>query len=131
MCTLAAEESNNWLMVDPWEAFQSYQRTAIVLDHFDHEINTVLGGVRTSDGEHRTVRPMLLAGSDLIATMSEPGVWSYADVCSFVPGGLLLTNSHHSSITFSVGMGVSSLRGQVQEWIKLLIVLRVGVTTSI
>ncbi|EKM81126.1 hypothetical protein AGABI1DRAFT_56497 [Agaricus bisporus var. burnettii JB137-S8] len=80
MCNLAAEESNNWLMVDPWEAFQSYQRTAIVLDHFDHEINTVLGGVETASGEHRTVRPMLLAGSDLIATMSEPGVWSYADL---------------------------------------------------
>jgi nicotinamide mononucleotide adenylyltransferase len=81
MCSLAAEESDHWLMVDPWEAFQSYQRTAIVLDHFDHEINTVLGGVETADGERRTVRPMLLAGSDLIATMSEPGVWSYADVC--------------------------------------------------
>ncbi|KAF9451530.1 Nucleotidylyl transferase [Macrolepiota fuliginosa MF-IS2] len=80
MCTLAAEESDNSLMVDPWEAFQSYQRTAIVLDHFDHEINTVLGGVQTADGERRTVRPMLLAGSDLIATMSEPGVWSYADL---------------------------------------------------
>ncbi|KAF5355181.1 hypothetical protein D9756_005470 [Leucocoprinus leucothites] len=80
MCTLAAEESNNWLMVDPWEAFQSYQRTAIVLDHFDHEINTVLGGVQTEDGQRRTVRPMLLAGSDLIATMSEPGVWSYSDL---------------------------------------------------
>ena len=80
MCTLAAEDSNTWLMVDSWEAFQSYQRTAIVLDHFDHEINTVLGGVRTESGEHRSVRVMLLAGSDLIGTMSEPGVWSYTDV---------------------------------------------------
>lgn len=80
MCTLAAEDSDTWLMVDPWEAFQSYQRTAIVLDHFDHEINTVLGGVHTASGEHRRVRVMLLAGSDLIGTMSEPGVWSYSDV---------------------------------------------------
>lgn len=80
MCTLAAEDSETWLMVDTWEAFQSYQRTAIVLDHFDHEINTVLGGVRTRDGEQRKVRVMLLAGSDLISTMSEPGVWSYCDV---------------------------------------------------
>lgn len=71
-------------MVDSWEAFQSYQRTAIVLDHFDHEINTILGGVTTQEGEHRTVRPMLLAGSDLIATMSEPGVWSYSDVRRFM-----------------------------------------------
>lgn len=81
MCTLAAEDSDTWLMVDHWEAFQSYQRTAIVLDHFDHEINTVLGGAHTADGEHRRVRIMLLAGSDLIGTMSEPGVWSYSDVC--------------------------------------------------
>jgi nicotinamide mononucleotide adenylyltransferase len=80
MCTFAAEDSDTWLMVDSWEAFQTYQRTAIVLDHFDYEINTVLGGVHTADGEHRKVRVMLLAGSDLIGTMSEPGVWSYSDV---------------------------------------------------
>ncbi|KAJ3514757.1 hypothetical protein NLJ89_g2186 [Agrocybe chaxingu] len=80
MCRMGAEDSNTWLMVDSWEAFQSYQRTAIVLDHFDYEINTVLGGVRTEDGEHRNVRVMLLAGSDLIGTMSEPGVWAYSDL---------------------------------------------------
>ena len=80
MCNLAADDSDTWLMVDPWEAFQSYQRTAIVLDHFDYEINVVRGGVHTEDGEHRDVRVMLLAGSDLIGTMSEPGVWSYSDV---------------------------------------------------
>ena len=81
MCTLATEQTSSWLMVDPWEAFQTYQRTAVVLDHFEHEINAVLdGGVRTADGETRPVRVMLLAGSDLIATMSEPGVWSDADL---------------------------------------------------
>jgi nicotinamide mononucleotide adenylyltransferase len=80
MCTLAAEQTSSWLMVDTWEAFQEYQRTAIVLDHFEYEINTVLGGVHTEDGEQRNVKVMLLAGSDLISTMSEPGVWSYADV---------------------------------------------------
>jgi len=80
MCTAAAEQTSTWLMVDPWEAFQSYQRTAVVLDHFDYEINTVRGGVQTADGEQRPVRVMLLAGSDLIATMSEPGVWSERDL---------------------------------------------------
>jgi len=80
MCTLGAEQTSSWLMVDPWEAFQDYQRTAVVLDHFDYEVNTVLGGVKTEEGEHRHVRVMLLAGSDLISTMSEPGVWSYADL---------------------------------------------------
>ncbi|KAF5348637.1 hypothetical protein D9758_006748 [Tetrapyrgos nigripes] len=80
MCTLAAEDTSSWLMIDPWEAFQSYQRTAVVLDHFDYELNTVLGGVQTQDGKHRNVRVMLLAGSDLIGTMSEPGVWSHEDL---------------------------------------------------
>ena len=83
MCTRATEETSNWLMTDSWEAFQSYQRTAVVLDHVDYEINTIRGGVHTEDGEHRHVRVMLLAGSDLISTMSEPGVWSYEDVSVF------------------------------------------------
>ena len=83
MCNLAAEQTSNWLMVDPWEAVQDYQRTAVVLDHFEYEINTRLGGVTTVDGEQRPVRIMLLAGSDLIATMSEPGVWSENDVRFF------------------------------------------------
>ncbi|KAF5393260.1 hypothetical protein D9757_000509 [Collybiopsis confluens] len=81
MCKIATDDiSSPWLMVDPWEAFQSYQRTAVVLDHFDHELNIVLGGVQTGDGEHRNVHVMLLAGSDLISTMSEPGVWSHEDL---------------------------------------------------
>ena len=81
MCTLAAEQTSQWLMVDPWEAFQSYQRTAVVLDHFEYEINTRLGGIATADGgAKKPARIMLLAGSDLIATMSQPGVWSEADV---------------------------------------------------
>jgi nicotinamide mononucleotide adenylyltransferase len=77
-------------MVDPWEAFQDYQRTAVVLDHFDYEINTILGGVQLPlSGERRPVRVMLLAGSDLISTMSEPGVWTEKDVSSrrCSPGG--------------------------------------------
>ena len=92
MCNLAAEES--WIMVDPWEAFQSYQRTAIVLDHFHYEINKVLGGVQTEDGEHRDVHVMLIAGSDLISTMSEPGVWSHADVC--LPTNIFIIAPHTS-----------------------------------
>ncbi|KAG2153272.1 hypothetical protein DEU56DRAFT_849273 [Suillus clintonianus] len=80
MCTLAAEQESSWLMVDPWEALLNYQRTAVVLDHINYEINTVLGGVFTRDGEHRDVRIMLLAGSDLLSTMSEPGVWSHEDL---------------------------------------------------
>ncbi|EPS96630.1 hypothetical protein FOMPIDRAFT_1025324 [Fomitopsis schrenkii] len=80
MCNLAAEQTSTWLMVDPWEALQSYQRTAVVLDHFDFEINTMLGGIAAPDGTKKPARIMLLAGSDLIATMSEPGVWSERDL---------------------------------------------------
>jgi len=84
MCTLATEQASQWLMVDPWEAFQSYQRTAVVLDHFDYEVNTVLGGAQLpSSPERRHIRPVLLAGSDLISTMSEPGVWSEMDVSPY------------------------------------------------
>jgi nicotinic acid mononucleotide adenylyltransferase len=45
MCELAADQTSSWLMVDPWEAIQpEYMPTALVLDHFEHEINDVLGG---------------------------------------------------------------------------------------
>jgi nicotinamide mononucleotide adenylyltransferase len=51
MCRLACEQMSSWLMVDDWEASQSeYQRTAIVLEHFDKQINEVLGGVPDQDG---------------------------------------------------------------------------------
>jgi nicotinic acid mononucleotide adenylyltransferase len=123
MCTLAAEQTSSWLMVDPWEAFQTYQRTAVVLDHFDYEINTVRGGVQTDDGEQRNVRVMLLAGSDLISTMSEPGVWSYADVrTTFSPAPdfyflihLIITCS---SITFSAGTALSSSNAPGPGWTR-------------
>ncbi|KAF8423407.1 nicotinamide mononucleotide adenylyl transferase [Tirmania nivea] len=81
MCELAADQTSNWIMVDPWEALKKdYTPTAMVLDHFDEEINDKLGGVETENGERRKVRVALLAGSDLISTMAEPGVWGQADL---------------------------------------------------
>lgn len=51
MCTLATEQTSDWLMCDAWEGLQpKYQPTAIVLDHIDDEINRVIGGVATPDG---------------------------------------------------------------------------------
>ncbi|KAG1141110.1 hypothetical protein G6F37_008536 [Rhizopus arrhizus] len=71
MCQLAVETTSDWLMVDSWEARQTtYQRTAIVLDHFEHELNTVGEGVLTA------------SGGDLIASFGHPGVWSTEDVNS-------------------------------------------------
>jgi len=109
MCDQAVDDTSDWLMVDPWEARQPrYLPTAQVLDHFDHELNTVRGGadvvvVDPRTGERRTekrrVRIMLLAGSDLILTMSEPGVWAEKDVrplfpsSSSRPASLVLTLS--------------------------------------
>ncbi|CEP07943.1 hypothetical protein [Parasitella parasitica] len=81
MCQLAVETTSDWLMVDSWEPRQTtYQRTAVVLDHFDHELNTVGGGILTTSGERRKIRIMLLAGGDLIASFGHPGVWAPEDL---------------------------------------------------
>lgn len=86
MCRLACDKTSDWLMVDPYEARQeNYVPTAPVLDHFDEEINKIRKGVAVVDENGReigrkNVRIILLAGSDLIQTMSEPGVWAEEDV---------------------------------------------------
>lgn len=89
MCQLAVDDTSNWLSVDSWEARAPvYMNTAKVLDHFDLELNEKRGGATCrivgEDGveriEKRKIRIMLLAGSDLICTMSEPGCWAEKDV---------------------------------------------------
>ncbi|KAJ9126658.1 hypothetical protein QFC24_001688 [Naganishia onofrii] len=83
MCELAVEHTSTWLMVDPWEAGQpEYQRTAVVLDHFDEMLNGKDGesGVEMRNGSRRKYKVMLLAGGDLIESFGEPGVWSSPDV---------------------------------------------------
>ncbi|KAF8678220.1 Cytidylyltransferase-like [Rhizoctonia solani] len=82
MCELAVDQTSNWLMVDPWEASQpEYQRTAVVLEHFDHELNQgPNGGVQMRDGSRRKVKIVLLAGGDLIESFGAPGVWAPQDL---------------------------------------------------
>lgn len=81
MCELACERTLSWLMVDAWESLQlKYTRTALVLDHFNEEINIKRGGIQTKSGEHRGVKIMLLAGGDLIESMGEPDVWADQDL---------------------------------------------------
>lgn len=82
MCELACERTSSWLMVDAWESLQlKYTRTALVLDHFNEEINVKRGGVLTKNGEFkRGVKIMLLAGGDLIESMGEPDVWNDQDL---------------------------------------------------
>ncbi|KAH6618159.1 hypothetical protein B0J18DRAFT_273015 [Chaetomium sp. MPI-SDFR-AT-0129] len=86
MCSRAVEQSA-WLMVDPFETVNSdekgepqYVPTAKVLRHFDHEINTVLGGIEGTDGQRRKARIALLAGADLVMSMGEPGLWAPQDL---------------------------------------------------
>jgi nicotinamide mononucleotide adenylyltransferase len=95
-------------MVDAWESLQDeYQRTAVVLDHFDEELNAETGGgVTLSNGSKRKIRIMLLAGGDLIQSMGEPGVWADVDV-SFFPSTsflVLTTFFSPSSTTFLESM---------------------------
>lgn len=79
MCNLAVQQST-WISVDPWEALHTeYLETAKVLDHFHREINEVNGGIETPTGK-KHARIALLAGADLIQTMSTPGVWAQEDI---------------------------------------------------
>jgi nicotinamide mononucleotide adenylyltransferase len=81
MTRIAVEDSSTWIGVDPWEPLhKEYLPTVKVLDHFDHELNEVMGGIATSTGEKRRVRVALLAGADLIQTMSTPGLWAREDL---------------------------------------------------
>ncbi|KAK7203204.1 hypothetical protein BZA70DRAFT_284113 [Myxozyma melibiosi] len=81
MCELACERTSSWLMVDAWESLQpTYQRTAVVLDHFNYEINVLRRGVKTKSGERRPVKILLLAGGDLIESMGDPNVWADEDL---------------------------------------------------
>ncbi|ANB14500.1 nicotinamide-nucleotide adenylyltransferase NMA1 [Sugiyamaella lignohabitans] len=81
MCELACERTSSWLMVDAWESLQpTYTRTALVLDHFNEEINVRRQGVGTADGQRKPVKIMLLAGGDLIESMGEPNVWAEDDL---------------------------------------------------
>ncbi|KAL2264646.1 hypothetical protein VTJ83DRAFT_7156 [Remersonia thermophila] len=86
MCSRAVENSA-WLMVDPYETLNrdangqpQYVPTAKVLQHFDHEINEVLGGIESPDGQMKKARIALLAGADLVMSMSEPGLWAPKDL---------------------------------------------------
>ena len=79
MCQLAVKESS-WIMVDDWEAIKpEYTRTALVLDHFEHAINKMRGGINSARGK-KPVRVALMSGADLLDTMGHPGVWSAEDL---------------------------------------------------
>ena len=84
MCELATntpDQKTKFIMVDTWEGLQSkYQPTAQVLDHFNYELNTKMGGVDDGTGKKVPVKICLLGGADLVETFSQPGVWSPVDL---------------------------------------------------
>ncbi|RMZ68840.1 nicotinamide mononucleotide adenylyl transferase [Pyrenophora seminiperda CCB06] len=81
MTRIAVQDSSKWIGVDPWEPLhKEYLPTVKVLDHFDHELNEVMGGIETEKGEKRRIHVALLAGADLIQTMSTPGLWAREDL---------------------------------------------------
>jgi nicotinamide mononucleotide adenylyltransferase len=109
MCELSTEPSS-WLMVDSWEAIQpAYVPTAQVLDHFQHEINEVLGGAQRPDGSRVPVRIMLLAGADLAETMSQPGVWSENDLDHILGG-------YGTFIVERTGTDIDQALDALQKW---------------
>ena len=81
MTRIAVQDSSTWIGVDPWEPLhKEYLPTVKVLDHFDHELNEVMGGIASENGEKRRIHVALLAGADLIQTMSTPGLWAREDL---------------------------------------------------
>jgi nicotinamide mononucleotide adenylyltransferase len=81
MTRIAVQDSSSWIGVDPWEPLhKEYLPTVKVLDHFDHELNEVMGGIEDANGQKRRIHVALLAGADLIQTMSTPGLWASEDL---------------------------------------------------
>ncbi|KAF2788326.1 nicotinamide mononucleotide adenylyltransferase 1 [Melanomma pulvis-pyrius CBS 109.77] len=81
MTRIAVQDSSSWIGVDPWEPLhKEYLPTVKVLDHFDYELNEVMGGIETATGEKKRIQVALLAGADLIQTMSTPGLWAKEDL---------------------------------------------------
>lgn len=79
MCEgVLTHEAPNWVMVDPWEAIQDvYQPTTEVLDHFKSALNN--NGPVPSNAT-KPVIVVLLAGADLIQTMSDPSIWTHEEL---------------------------------------------------
>jgi nicotinamide mononucleotide adenylyltransferase len=81
MTRIAVEDSSTWIGVDPWEPLhKEYLPTVKVLDHFDYELNEVMGGIEDANGNKQRIHVALLAGADLIQTMSTPGLWASEDL---------------------------------------------------
>ncbi|KAL2358878.1 nicotinamide-nucleotide adenylyltransferase 2 [Cryomyces antarcticus] len=73
-------KTSSWIAVDTWESEnKEYIPTALVLDHFANKINAN-SGISPNTGRKKKCKVGLIAGADLIETMSTPGVWSDEDL---------------------------------------------------
>ncbi|KND88137.1 Nicotinamide/nicotinic acid mononucleotide adenylyltransferase 2 [Tolypocladium ophioglossoides CBS 100239] len=134
MCELATENTSKWLMVDPWEAEHStysggrrsrgWIPTARVLDHFDYEINHVMGGVECADGTRKPAKIVLLAGADLIQTISTPEVWDARDVDHIL-------SNFGVFVLERTGTELDSALASLKQWEKNIHVIRQVVTNDI
>ncbi|KAK6523800.1 hypothetical protein TWF281_001771 [Arthrobotrys megalospora] len=123
MCQVACEQTSSWLQVDTWEPFSpEYLPTAKVLDHFDYELNTVRGGAKVVDEDGKEIgrkpyRIVLLAGSDLIMTMSEPGVWAPEDLDHIL-------GKYGAFIVERAGTDIDAALANLQSWKQNIYVIR-------
>ncbi|KAG5957511.1 hypothetical protein E4U58_005928 [Claviceps cyperi] len=125
MCQLAAEKTSNWLTVDPWEANSpTYIPTARVLDHVDYEINEVMGGIECADGSRKRSRIVLLAGLDLIQTMSTPGVWDERDLHHIL-------NNYGVFAVERTGTETGSALANLKQWEHNIHIIRQVITNDI
>ncbi|KAF8543618.1 hypothetical protein BDD12DRAFT_915832 [Trichophaea hybrida] len=130
MCELACDQTSQWIMVDPWEAIQTeYQPTALVLDHVSHEINDILGGIAPYAGapqsEHRRAHVSLLSGSDLLQTMSQPGVWSIPDLDHILSGyGIFVVERSGSAVHDALAPLKEWSNDLGKDWLENIHVIR-------
>jgi len=69
MCALALADSP-WISLSSWETEQSeWKRTAVVLDHYSHVINTAFK-------QHGPIDVKFVCGGDVLESMVRPNVWN-------------------------------------------------------
>ncbi|KAI5816671.1 hypothetical protein BZA77DRAFT_280063 [Pyronema omphalodes] len=130
MCELACDQTSDWIMVDPWEAIQpEYQPTAVVLDHVATEVNEVLGGIAPYEGaprsEYKRAHISLLSGSDLLQTMSQPGVWSLPDLDHILSGyGIFVVERSGSAVHNTLAPLKEWGNNLGKDWIENIHVIR-------
>ncbi|KAI9792495.1 MAG: hypothetical protein M1833_001074 [Piccolia ochrophora] len=121
----SADHRSSWLTVDPWEAEQKVRLfrpevipilirpRLIFLDlptnGLGSRLNQVQGGVETYLGEKKPVQIALLAGADLIQTMSTPGLWSAEDLDHIL-------GRYGSFIIERTGTDVDDALASLQKW---------------